>query len=389
MRTNLIPVTLLAFSLSVPGQTGLVNFFKNTQFEGAPAVLLANDRIELTMLVRGGAFVNLTLKQNGSGLSPFWNPARLAREAGKPARGAGGGHFVCVDGFGEPSAEERAAGMPSHGEAHRQLWSLESSGKAGGILSVAFSTRLPLVQEDFRRIIRIVDGESVVYVESELTNLLGFDRPVNWAEHATIGSPFLAPGNTVVDVSARQSKTRAHYDEEDPYPHRLADFKDFTWPLAPGQNGELVDLRSTPLKPNSLDHTTSLMDQNRIFVFVTALNLKEGLLLGYVFRREEYPWLQNWESYPPDMGMARGLEISTQPFDISRRQVIERGPMFGNSVVRWLPAKSKIGSRFLFFYTRVPAGFRKVDDVVLKDGKLMIEDSRSRLSFSLAASLGL
>ena len=382
MRTNLMSLILLAFSLPAVSQ-------EQIQFEGAPAVMLSNGKIELTILVRGGAFVNLTLKQNDSKLSPFWNPARIARDAGKPARGAGGGHFVCVDGFGMPSAEERAAGMPSHGEAHRQPWAIESSGKTSGILSVVFSTHLPLVQEDFRRTVRMVDGESVVYVESELTSLLGFDRPVNWAEHATIGSPFLAPGKTVVDMSARQSKTRAHHDEEDPYPHRLADFQEFTWPLAPGQNGEMIDLRNTPLKPNSLDHTTSLMDPDRTLVFVTALNLQEGLLLGYVFRREEYPWLQNWESYPPDMGMARGLEISTQPFDIPRRQVIERGPMFGAPVVRWLPAKSKIGSRFLFFYTKVPAGFRRVDDVVLNDGKLTIEDRGSRQSFSLAASLGL
>ena len=46
----------------------------------------------------------------------------------------------------------------------------------------------------------MVDGENIVYVESRLENLLGFDRPVNWAEHATIGSPFLESGATVVDV---------------------------------------------------------------------------------------------------------------------------------------------------------------------------------------------
>jgi hypothetical protein len=389
MRPNLIFLALLGSCVCALGQTPAGDLIKQVQFEGAPALLLENDKIELTMLATGGNFVNLILKDDASRLSPLWNPAAIARAAGRRSRGAGGGHFVCVDGFGGVSPEERAAGMPGHGEAHRQPWTVQSSDKTGGVLSVVFSTHLPLVQEDFRRTIRIVDGESVIYVESELANLLGFDRPVNWAEHATIGSPFLAPGETVVDLSARQSKTRAHNDEEDPYPHRLADFKDFTWPLAPGQDGEMVDLRTTPLKPNSLDHTTSLMDTGRELVFVTALNLKQRLLLGYVFRREEYPWLQIWESYPPNMGLARGLEFGTQPFDIPRRQVIERGPMFGAPVVRWLPAKSKIGSRFLFFYTKVPAGFQKVDDVVLKDGKLVIEDRAAGQTLSLAASLAL
>lgn len=76
-----------------------------------------------------------------------------------------------------------------------------------------------------------------------------------WAEHATIGSPFLEPGKTVVDMSARQAKTRTHADEQGPQPHRLVNFKDFTWPMAPGLDGQLIDLRAAPLNPNSLDHT--------------------------------------------------------------------------------------------------------------------------------------
>jgi hypothetical protein len=333
--------------------------------------------------------INLVLKDDAAQLSPFWNPARIARDAGKPTRSAGGGHFVCVDGFGSTSEEERSAGMPGHGEAHGQPWIVRSATKKDRETRVTFSAHLPLVQEEFRRTFQIVDGESVVYVESELESLLAFDRPVNWAEHATIGAPFLAPGKTVVDMSARRSKTRGHNDEENPYPHRLANFADFTWPLAPRQNGGVVDIRNAPLKPNSLDHTTSLMDPDRKLVFVTALNLEHHLLIGYVFRREEYPWLQNWESYPPDMGGARGLEFSTQPFDIPRREVIERGPMFGAPVLRWLPAKSKIGSRFLFFYTRVPPEMVRIDDVSLDRGELTIEDKTSKQRVTLAASLGL
>ena len=52
-------------------------------------------------------------------LSPLWNPLRLAREAGRQASYDGTfGHFVCVDEFGQPSAQERTAGLPMHGEAH-------------------------------------------------------------------------------------------------------------------------------------------------------------------------------------------------------------------------------------------------------------------------------
>ncbi|MBI3471474.1 MAG: hypothetical protein HY013_08965, partial [Candidatus Solibacter usitatus] len=51
--------------------------------------------------------------------------------------------------------------------------------------------------------------------------------------------------------------------------------------------------------------------------------------------------------------------------------------------------KSKIESRFLVFYTRVPEGFRKVDDVRLEGSALVVEDRKARKQVKLAASLGL
>ena len=59
----------------------------------------------------------------------------------------------------------------------------------------------------------MVNGENVIRVDSEW-KASGFDRPAVWAEHATIGSPFLAPQITVVDVSATRSQIRPYEDEE-------------------------------------------------------------------------------------------------------------------------------------------------------------------------------
>ena len=64
------------------------------------------------------------------------------------------GHFVCVDGFGPVSAEERAAGLPGHGEAHRVPWEQVAFDKTNGTTTVSFTAALPIVQEIFRRTIR-------------------------------------------------------------------------------------------------------------------------------------------------------------------------------------------------------------------------------------------
>jgi hypothetical protein len=353
------------------------------EFEQRQGLMLDNGKLELIVLTKGGAFPSLILKDDPEKLNPMWNPIRAARDTGGPARfGDSIGHFVCVDGFGPVSKEEAAAGLQGHGEAHRQPWEIISQNR----LDVRFEAKLPLLQEMFRRRIRMVDGEQVVYVEGELENLLAFDRPINWAEHGTIGSPFLTPELTVVDASVGQCQTRPHNGQP---PHRLAPEKPFTYPSAPLLDGRLVNLRAAPANPNSMDHTGCLMDPARELVFVTALRLDKKLLFGYLFRRSEYPWLQEWMNYPNERAMARGLEFGTQPYDVPRRQTVEMGRLFGEPAFRWLPAKSKISSRFLMFLTRVPDGFHKVDDVRLSEGMLTIEDRGSGKTVRLAASLGL
>ncbi len=363
---------------------------QKTTFEDRPAVMLANDKLSVTVMSYGGAFAEILLADDPVKLNPLWQPTRMAREAGQPAKlGGGTGHFVCVDGFGPVSAEERAAGMPGHGEAHAVPWDLAFSGKEGKLATLRFTSKLPLVQELFTRTLRMVDGENVVYVESRLENLLAFDRPICWAEHATIGSPFLEPFATVIDMPAARCRTRP-YDETEKRatPRHLASGKDFTWPMAPTRDGGKTDERAAPSDPK-LDHFTCLLEPARSLVWVTALNTQKNLLLGYIFRREEFPWLQSWEQYPATNRMARGIEFSTQPFDVPRREVISLNSMFEAPVYRWLPAKGRLDARFLIFYARTPEGMKKIDDVRIENGQIVIEDRKARKQLTLAASLGL
>lgn len=345
----------------------------NITFRDQPALLLANDKLALTIRKQGGAMAHLVIKDDPEQINPLH--ARL-------------GHFVCVDGFGPVSPEERKAGLPGHGEANRVPWEVVSSGKQGRTLTVSFSATLPIVQESFRRTIRMVDGENVVYVDSELESLLGFDRPVSWGEHATIGPPFLELGKTTVEMPSERGMTRS-WESQDERPHRLASYKEFAWPNAPGIKGELIDVRTAPATPPVGDHTTSQMNPARKLVFVTAFHPEKRLLLGYVWRREEYPWTQLWEWYPDAERSARGLEFAVQPFDLPRRDVVQQNSLFGTPTYRWLPAKSKISSAFLLFYTRTPEGFSKVDDVVLERGTLRIEDRKAGKQITLQASRGL
>ena len=364
-------------------------------FEGQPAVTLSNDKLQMTVMMQGSSIASLVMTDDGQKLSPYWNPTRLAREVGRTVQFTGSlGHFVCVDGFGPVSGEERVAGLPMHREAHITTFEV-SAGKETGGSSLTFTAKLPIVQEVFTRRFHMVGGENVVYVDSQLENLMGFDRPVNWAEHATVAAPFLEPSVTTVEVSGSHSQTRPYVESaagakgQNPTQRRLTSGQDFTWPMAPGLDGKTIDLRAIPEHPHYLDHAATLLDPSRRLEWVAAFNSSKRAILGYVFKREEYPWVQHWGSYSADTQVVRGMEFGTQPYDLPRREIVTDGPMFGTPVYRWLPAKAKIESHFLLFYARVPQGFQHVDDVRLENGRIVIEDRRAQRQVTLTASRGL
>lgn len=348
-------------------------------YRGRGAILLSNDRIELVVLKTGGSFPSITLVEDPARTNPMWDSIRADREQGRPERATGAvGHFICVDGFGPPSEAERKAGLEGHGEAHRLAWSTEFAGESEGASTVRQAVMLPRVREVLRRELRLRPGENVVYVKSRLTSLLDFDRPVNWAEHATIGSPFLERGVTVVDISPNRALTRPREGSSRAgLAHRLVSGEEFEWPMAPLRAGGLVDLRAPPPESHSLDHTGHRMDPKAEWAYVTALHPSKRLLLGYLFRPSEFPWLQTWESYPRDRLMARGLEFGTQAFDLPRREVVTQGTIFETPLYRWLPARGTIESSYILFWTRTPEGFSGVDEATWEAGTLRIRDGRS------------
>ncbi|HMF76150.1 MAG TPA: hypothetical protein VK604_10855 [Bryobacteraceae bacterium] len=335
-----------------------------------PPLVLANDQLEFSISTMGGKFLKLQLR-GSEPLNPFHTI----------------GHFLALDGFGAPSSQEQAAGMPFHGEASRQPVDILSRHDSGPVHSIVMQSFLPLAQEKLTRTIELADGENIIHVSSEVESALNIDRPISWAEHATIGPPFLEPGKTFVDMPATNCQVRPY--KPGPIPGRLIYGRDFKWPMAPANNFERADIRSIPSDKKFLDLASCQLDPNRTLAFVTALNVDKRLLLGYVFPREEYPWVMSWMNYTGDQHAARGMEFSTQPFDISHRETVEMNPLFGTPAFKWLPAKSKIQSRFLLFYTAVPEGFTRVDEVKIEAGKLIVQDHASGQQIVLASSRGL
>jgi hypothetical protein len=334
----------------------------------------------VSVLEGGGHICELNLNEC-DGVNPLWRPQwktidPYKYDVAKHSGSYGGlpdgrllagiaGHNLSFDYFGPPSKQEIAAGHSTHGEAPSAKWNFE---RRPGLSSSALrsSALLPEAQIKLARKISVDARHPLIYCEETATNLASFDRPISWNEHVTFGPPFVEPGVTLFDIPATRSRTCPASYSTRPL---VKTSTDFIWPLAPTARGGRLNLRTVPNE--KFEHyTAQLLDPKLKLAFIAACNPRLGLLVIYVFRREDFPWVGNWverfhQSHPPWNGKAfcRGLEFSTTPFAIPRRETVEQSRMFGETVYRWLPAKSEMTMRYSILLLRVPSDFRGVESV--------------------------
>ena len=108
-----------------------------------------------------------------------------------------------------------------------------------------------------------------------------------------------------------------------------------------------------PGLPVSGAFSTHRMAPTRPKAFFLAWHPDSKVLVGYVWDPSDFPWLGIWEenrcrTTPPWNGqtLTRGMEFGVSPMPESRRQMIERGSLFGTPGYRWLPARTTLRVKY-------------------------------------------
>ncbi len=335
-------------------------------FRGRRSAAIENAALRLTVLEGGGHIAEILDKEIGA--SPLWIPPWPSIEpstydggtdtvhgAGPDGKLLSGimGHNLCLDIFGGPSADEQAAGFGPHGEASVATYDIAVSGGA----ALTMSAVLPEARLQVDRRIELRDR--LVRVHESVENLSATDRPVGWTEHVTLGPPFLERGVTEFRASATRSKVFEGTFGTADY---LISGAEFHWPDAPRPGGGTVDLRIFNDAEVSGGYTAHLMDRDRQHAFFAAFSPRSRQLFGYVWDRADFPWMGIWEenssrTHAPWNGrtLTRGMEFGVSPFPESRRQMIDRGRMFGVPTYRWIPARTRVSTEYWIVTGRADA----------------------------------
>jgi hypothetical protein len=344
MRFRLL-ASVLAVSMLAAG-----SLIAEEIFEGRRSVVLQAEEARLVIDILGGSIVSFEFNEQGL------NPLRWAND-GTVDQPRQMSHFLCLDRWGPPSDAEKANGMPFHGEAGLVEWQVLDQTST----TAKMKATLPLAGLEIERSVWLAPEGSWFQVRETVTNINKLGRVYNMVQHATVGPPFLDEG-VLVDSNATGGFPRGGAMPNPEEPSAL-------WPQAPRPDGTMADLRrltndSTP------DVVSYAIDED--LGWVTAANPARGLLIGYVWQTEEYPWLNIWRRLDNGVPAARGIEFGTTGLHEPFPTLVKKGTIFERPIYRYIDAAEGQTRSYVGFLAEIPEGYQGVDGLVYEDGTLTL-----------------
>jgi hypothetical protein len=361
-----------------------MTFAGRTLWRGRQGLRIANDRIGLTVLARGGAIAEFgwidatgAVVENALWESPWLGQEELPQsdEAIERAYGDLGvgrylnrytGHMLCLDGFGPATSREVQAGAALHGEAAVTDWEFDDA---------TTRAHLPLAQITIERSFCIQTGETVARVEERVSNSGPRTRALHWVQHVTVGPPMFDE-KTIVSASVSEGLTWPFVYEGVPLLEVNALFR---WPHAPKEDGETLDLSRLFAIRNTGFVAATRQQRGRKFGFLAAFHPEQQTALVYVFPAGIFPWVAFWEENRcrtewPWNGrtQARGLEFGTTPLPLGNAHVDATGPVLDTPVSLLLSARTTVCVPWVMAIAQVPKGWSRIDDVTVQKDALLV-----------------
>jgi len=357
-------------------------FFRNliwmSMALSAGAQTMMNGRASLVL---GGKAAGVVVDLGGGSIVEFQfqdqrlNP--LTWTSGESAPAHPMGHFLCLDRWGAPSEAESRNGMPFHGEASHVTWKIvRDAQRAGRAIRAELAATLPLAGFDVVRRVELSEDAALLQVSESITNTNKLGRVYNMVQHPSIASPFLDE-STVVDANGRKG-----FMQSSPLPN--PEEPAVWWPQAL-KDGQPVSLRR--LTDDDEPGVVSFAIDEE-YGWVTASNAAKGLLIGYIWKSSDYPWLDIWRYAQDGKPAARGLEFGTTGLHQPEGILVAKGKIFGRPIYAHIDAGETVTRSYAAFLFKIPADFRGVGAITHGSGRLVLHERGAAPERDLAMAVG-
>ena len=293
------------------------------------------------------------------------------------------GHFICLDRWGAPSKAEEAMGMPYHGEAPRVIWKIPNlPPEETNAYNLKMSCTLPIAGLEVQRNIFLSPTTTSLVVNEEIRNTRALGRIFNLVQHPSIAPPFL-DDHTIVDSNATRG-----LGQEEPLPQSIEQASH--WPYI-SLNEVSTDLRyfhSTKVNSPAHDVTSFVFDPDEEFGWVTAASPSTGLLIGYLWRTSQYPWLNLWRYQNQGQVSARGLEFGTTGIHQSFPVLIDLGKVLERQLYEYIEAGETLRKSYILFLDRIPSDFEGVASLTYDGTTVQVFERHEKKSRHFSLEVG-
>jgi len=347
----------------------LIAICANAQTTSRPTVVLDGQTAQVMVDLGGGSIVQFQFKDQR--LNP------LSWTSGEPAPAHPMGHFLCLDRWGAPSQAESQNGMPFHGEASHVTWNVdERPNLAGGATHMEMGATLPMAGLEIKRRMRLSEGSALLRVSESVTNTKKLGRVYNMVQHPSIAPPFLDE-TTLVDANGRKG-----FMQSSPLPN--PEEPSIYWPEAL-KDGQPVNLRRL-IDDHDPEVVSFIIEDD--YGWVSACNPRKGLLIGYVWRSSEYPWLDVWRNAAGGRPVARGLEFGTTGLHQPEAILVAKGKIFGRMLYAYIDAGQTVTRSYAAFLFRIPSDYHGVERITYQAGRLTLHERGTGPERDLAMTVG-
>ncbi|MBX3255345.1 MAG: hypothetical protein KF862_14485 [Chitinophagaceae bacterium] len=334
---------------------------------------IENRLVALGIDMNGGAFTRFSY--HGSKINPLSFRFSKKQMPAVNRKGASfKGHFVCAGRWGAPSEGERKAGVPYHGEAANDVWRLDEKKSRKLVMSTEGKREFLKI----KRVVRLHPDQPVWHCHEEITNTASLGRLFNLVQHPTIAAPFL-DADTRVFCNADKGFHFEHYEEPVLW--------GTTWPR--GLNTRKKRVRLDKSDTGDTGVYSFVVAENDPLGWIIAYAPEHNLLLGYIWARRDYPWINVWQQYDGKSIKYRGLEFGTtgihQPFD----KIIARCDLsvLNEQVLGYLDAGTTITKAYISFLIHPPARIKKVTGMLIDRNHISLLQGKDIIGNIPAAAL--
>lgn len=354
-----------------------------TLFRDRSAIAIENGQLQV-MILTGGCHI-VCAKLAGHDINPLWEPQwpliepNLREIGDTEIYGDHGeskllssiaGHNICCDVFGLTSEGEQKASVPCHGEAGVVQWEAVSAAADGKAAVLVMEAHLRHTAMTIRRTFTLGASSRTMRVDETIKNLVGFERALGVAQHATLGRAFLVGTDSPALFAVNADKGTTWPDPHSEYDYAFKVDAEFDYPNIPSRNGPTLDWTTYPRHEPSGDLCALRINPGDAVGWFSAVNPAHGLAVAYAWERATYPWLMTWEENKSrgelpwnNRELTRGMEITSYMMALGRQRNVEIGRKFDTPCFTWLDAYEERTTTFSFALEDLGAGVTAAPEV--------------------------